>query len=271
MAFIGAAAGLGVFYGGVIVGVPTVTGVAEGVHHQKEQNKLANDSSRMVKFHLEVFCEAKSSYVGQVHGANIVLRDNKVYLSKTVPSEHGKLLQGPEGHPFTGFYVMYPDDDRNPKQLGLVSTVSDDPPMLNWLYVDRNTLELRYGNRTQSIQHIVGPWDWTEDDQVGLLLEDWEGFVAVEEEKGVWAMYYDINDDRLARGKKVGGRRVLQCSLERRVFDEARQKADMEAQDKKLRVKKTGGMSLSYVLSHLTDYGRSDHQVGIMQRLTAER
>lgn len=125
-----------------------------------------------------------------------------------------------------------------------MSTISNDPPMLNWIYVDRNTLELRYGNRTQSIEHIVGPWDWTED-EVGVMLECWEGFVAVEEKDG-WAVYYDINDDRLDNGKKVGGKRVLQCSLERRVFDEERQKQDMEAAEKKMQVKKSGDLKTTW-------------------------
>lgn len=232
---------LGIFYGGLIVGIPTVTGVAEGVHHQKEQNKLANDDTRMVKFYLDVFCSEKSSKVKEVHDAMIVLKNDKVYLSKKGPNGLPIAARGNAApHPFTGFYVMYPDEERNPRERGLVSTISNDPPMLNWIYVDRNTRELKYGNRTQSIKHIVGPWDWTED-EVGLTLEEWEGFAAVEEEKGEWALYYDIDDDRLANGKKVGGRRVLQCSLERRVFDEEKQRSEMEAVDKKLQVKKTGG------------------------------
>lgn len=87
--------------------------------------------------------------------------------------------------------------------------------MLNWLYVDRNTLELKYGNRTQSREHHVGPWDWTED-EVGLTLEGWEGFVAVEEGKKLWAIYFDRKNDQLKELRN--GRRVLQCSLERRLL-----------------------------------------------------
>src|ERR1700761_6624459 len=108
----------------------------------------------------------------------------QVYLSPKGPDKQP--LPPPGGgltpHPFTGFYVMYPDDDRDPKERGLVSTISNDPPMLNWIYVDKNTLELKYGNRTQSIQQIVGAWDWTED-EAGVTLDGWEGFCAVEEEE----------------------------------------------------------------------------------------
>lgn len=120
--------------------------------------------------------------------------------------------------------------------------------MLNWIYVDSDTLELRFGNRTQSIQHIVGPWDWTED-EVGLLLEDWEGFVAVEEEEqdGLkWALYYDRDDNGLAKGKKVGGRTVLQCSLERRLLPEELRKQQEEEADRKMQVKSTGDLKTKW-------------------------
>jgi hypothetical protein len=39
-----------------------------------------------------------------------------------------------------------------------------------------------YISRAAAEGHILGPWDWT-DDETGLTLEGWEIFVAVEEEK----------------------------------------------------------------------------------------
>lgn len=39
--------------------------------------------------------------------------------------------------------------------------------MLNWIYIDRSTRELKYGNRTQSREHIVGPWGWDSGDDGG--------------------------------------------------------------------------------------------------------
>lgn len=89
--------------------------------------------------------------------------------------------------------------------------------MLNWIYVDKNTFELKYGNRTASREHHVGPWDWTED-EAGVTIEDWEGFVAVEESPGEWAVYYDRKNNRL---KTVGPhKRVMQISLERKLLKE---------------------------------------------------
>ena len=99
--------------------------------------------------------------------------------------------------------------------MGLVSTIRQDPPELNWIYVDKDTLELKYGNKSQSIPHIVGTWDWT-GDMKGLTLEGWEGFAALEESSGIWALYYDRDDDGLEVVRR--GRRVVECILERRLL-----------------------------------------------------
>jgi hypothetical protein len=57
-------------------------------------------------------------------------------------------------------------------------------------------------------------------------MEGWEGFVAVEEEKGVWAVHYDRDDDRL-EGRVRKGTRVLQCSLERRVIEDEEEEEEI--------------------------------------------
>lgn len=137
-------------------------------------------------------------------------------------------------HPFTGFYLPFPSEDL-PHQpipytptLGLVSTIpplaSSNPkstkPKLNWIYTDRETRELKYGPRAEAKKHIVGPWDWTEDEQ-GLTLNDEECLVAVEEESGGygWAVYWDKDDDRLKSVHVGTDKRVLRCSLERRIVE----------------------------------------------------
>lgn len=148
---------------------------------------------------------------------------------------------GPEGtptpHPFTGFYFPFPAEDLPhrpipaPPILGLVSTVPSAPlastssakskPKLNWIYADRHTRQLRYAPRVEARNHIVGPWDWTEDEQ-GLTLEGEECLVAVEEKRGGfgWAVYWDRDDDRLKGVGIAGEKRVLRCSLERRLVRE---------------------------------------------------
>ncbi|KIW62336.1 hypothetical protein PV04_10517 [Phialophora macrospora] len=116
----------------------------------------------------------------------------------------------PHHHPFAGYYLPYPDSNYE----GLVSTIADDPPVLNWIYVDKTTHEVKYGVRVDAQTHVTGPFDCTRQDR-RMTLEGWEGFVVVEEEPGLWALYFDRDDDGL-RGKVGRGVRVLEVELWRR-------------------------------------------------------
>lgn len=95
-----------------------------------------------------------------------------------------------------------------------MSTIADDPPQLNWIYVDKDTYEVKYGLRVDAQDHITGPFDCTKQDR-RLILHGWEGFVAVEETPGVWALYFDVDDDGLRR-KLPSGMRILEVELVRR-------------------------------------------------------
>lgn len=105
-----------------------------------------------------------------------------------------------DAHPFNGYFLKHPHQPRwraaghDPHGEGLVSTISHDPPVLNWVYVDPETHHIKYGTRPQvdEAQGVAGPWDVTAgigtDKGTGLLgggrrlmFEGWEGFVAVEE------------------------------------------------------------------------------------------
>lgn len=163
----------------------------------------------------------------------------------------------PPLHAFAGFYIQYPDDDRSPPERGLVSTISDDPPMLNWVYCDKNTYELRYGNRSASIEHIVGEWDWT-DDESCVTLDGWEGFVAIDEWDGAdeddttewgreglrWSIYFDMDDNGL-KGKREG-RDMFEIILERRIQSAEDQLKQMEEAEKKMQVKSQGGLKTQF-------------------------
>lgn len=72
--------------------------------------------------------------------------------------------------------------------------------MLNWIYADKNTHELKYGNRTQSVDHVVGPWDWRDDETI-VTLEKKSKFLAVEGQDG-WGVYFDRDGDGLV-GKGI--------------------------------------------------------------------
>ncbi|KAJ9628675.1 hypothetical protein H2203_002577 [Taxawa tesnikishii (nom. ined.)] len=201
-------------------------------------------ATRMLKFHLDVLCSQPSRRARELHGGIVVLRNDKLYIEEQTASRMPKTRDGNEQHPFTGFYLSYPDEDR-PMTRGLVSTVSRDPPMLNWIYVDKDTMELKYSNRSGSIAHHVGDFDWTTEHPTDsnpscVTFDGWEGFVAVEEtsnppvsrdsslasstsrdrdgQRGEWALYFDMQDDGL-KGYKMG-RRTLEVSLQRRVISD---------------------------------------------------
>ena len=116
-------------------------------------------------------------------------------------------------HMFAGYFLPFPEQNWGRKGEGLVSTVSDDPPQLNWIYVDQDTHEIKYGNRIESEPHLVGPWDCTRIDK-RLTLEGWEGFMAVKEEPGLWALYFDRDDNGLEG--KVTKKTILEITLTRK-------------------------------------------------------
>lgn len=91
---------------------------------------------------------------------------------------------------------------RAPAPMGLVSQVWDDPPLLNWIYIDKDTMEVKYGNKSASITHNIGPWDWSED-EVQIVFDDMDAafinaFYAVERLPGKWQLFFDMKGDQFA-------------------------------------------------------------------------
>lgn len=237
-------------------GVSVVTGVAEGVSHQQKLN--AESNARQLKFHLRVkraadsgpdssststSSRAKSTSFDELHNGIVVLAHDRLWIlpqpvsSRNPSSTSTDAFQDeandagfyePERphmagqHAFTGFFFAYPDDER-PATRGLVSTISRDPPALNWIYVDTDTGQVRYSNRTGSRPHVVGDYDWTAETgpQSRISLQDWEGFVAVREPDGEgglrWALYFDLEDDGL-KSRNMAGKKVVEVCLFRRVI-----------------------------------------------------
>ena len=132
--------------------------------------------------------------------------------------------------PFEGFYIAYPDDQRPmPAPMGIVTKISEDPPMMNWIYVDLDTSQVKHGNRTESRPHRVGDWGYTDDDEEegkaddddpgGVEFNGEEKFVAVKprdgDGRGLWEVWWDEHDDKLNSLPAVAGRLVLRISLER--------------------------------------------------------
>ena len=123
----------------------------------------------------------------------IVLRDGKLYVQLST-------YKGEPNHPFSGYYLTYPNSNFE----GLVSTISDNPPQLNWIYLETGSLQICHGLRVEAEERgLTGPWGARvcSNGEVRFLMENWEGFIAVEtEESGLWGLYFDRYDDGL-KGK----------------------------------------------------------------------
>ncbi|KAL4809289.1 VPS28 protein-domain-containing protein [Aspergillus unguis] len=177
-----------------LTAIPTVTGISLGCSEQRKQNQREDDERRMEKFYTDVECTEDIEEADELDGKRLVLRDSKVYIDDPSPANRKV-----EAHAGQAFYINYPEPDHMKdlkRGLGLVSTIQDSPPMLNWIYADKETHELKYGNRTQSCEHVPAPWDWR-DEEVTITLEKQGGFFAVKEKDGSWAVYFDRGWDDL--------------------------------------------------------------------------
>ncbi|PWY89994.1 VPS28-domain-containing protein [Aspergillus heteromorphus CBS 117.55] len=177
-----------------ITAIPTVTGAAMAVSEQRKANERKADALRMMKFNIDLAPPPGEEPDEDLHSRRVVLRDQKVYIDDRIPSKRRV-----PAHTAAAFYIDYPEPDHMKglkRGFGLATTISDNPPMLGWIYVDVNTCELKYGNRTQSCEHIVGPWDW-EDEETTVTLEGNRNFMAVQEDDGAWALYLDLDGDEL--------------------------------------------------------------------------
>jgi hypothetical protein len=67
---------------------------------------------------------------------------------------------------------------------------------MNWIYIDRETFAVKFGNRLDAEPHITGPFDCTRQDK-RLTFDGWEGFYAVKT-RDFWSLYFDVEGDRLS-------------------------------------------------------------------------
>jgi len=208
-----------------VIACPAIIGTTEAVRHGEKQNKREEHRGR--KSNLSVTLYRKSEYSPRFNGATVVLKDQKLYVDVRTISAANDVL-----HPFTGYFLPYPDNQWRAKGFlrgeGMVTTISDDPPMLNWVYVDAETYEVKYGIRAQSDTGRAGPFDCTKIDR-RLTFEGWEGFIAVEEEEGsgLWALYFDVSDDGLRGHGRVGSqdKRMLEVEISRKELRWGRESA----------------------------------------------
>ncbi|KAI0546616.1 hypothetical protein F4679DRAFT_575303 [Xylaria curta] len=198
---------------------PALLGTQEAIRQSQSKNKREEHRAR--RCNLVVSCVKQSIRSRDIDGKLIVLKDNKLWITTTPPASHDEDPEPTDdGYPFSGYFLPYPGTSYE----GLVSTISDDPPMLNWIYVDKDTYEVKYGLRTDAQENLTGPFDCTRQDR-RMTLEGWEGFVAVEDYPGVWALYFDRDDDGLVT-KVPMGTRVLEVELTRREKKERKPEPD---------------------------------------------
>ncbi len=84
---------------------------------------------------------------------------------------------------------------------------------MNWVFVARDTYELKYGLRVAAEGNLTGPFDCTRQDR-RLTFGGWEGFVAVQQ-GDFWALYFDRDGDRL-KGMMAEGTTIVEVALLRR-------------------------------------------------------
>ncbi|KAI1073776.1 hypothetical protein F5B20DRAFT_492978 [Whalleya microplaca] len=198
---------------------PALLGTQEAIRQSQSKNKREEHRAR--RCNLVVSCVKQSIRSRDINGRLVVLKDNKLYITTHAQSDDDdQSAQVDSGYPFSGYYLPYPDTSYE----GIVSTISDDPPMLNWIYVDKNTYEVKYGVRADAQGNITGPFDCTRQDR-RMTLDGWEGFCAVEEFPGIWALYFDKDDDGLVT-KIPMGTRVLEVELTRREKKERKPEPD---------------------------------------------
>ncbi|KAF2261978.1 hypothetical protein CC78DRAFT_583080 [Lojkania enalia] len=195
-----------------VIAAPGLLGTQEAI--RQSQAKEKREEHRARRCNLIATCVKSSLRSREINGRPIVLKNGKLYI------DTGTSDGAPFGHPYAGYYLPYPDVSYE----GLVTTITDEAPIMNWVYVDKDTYELKYGVRANAQPNFTGPFDCTRQDR-RLTFDGWEGWCAVEEIPTLWALYFDKDDDGL-RSKVAPGTRVLEIELTRK---EKRWKKEVDA------------------------------------------
>lgn len=185
-----------------IIAAPGLLGSQEAI--RQSQSKEKREEHRARRCNLIATCVKSSMRSREIDGRPVVLRNGKLWID--TGTDDGE----PLGHPYAGYYLPYPDSNYE----GLVTTITDVAPIMNWVYIDKETHEARYGVRVDAQPNLTGPFDCTRQDR-RMTFDGWEGWCAVEEAAGLWALYFDVSDDGL-KSKVAPGTRVLEIELSRK-------------------------------------------------------
>ena len=135
-----------------------------------------------------------------IHHGIVHLSDHKLYICSPGPGGHDPAHR--LSLPFSGHVIPFPNCNWDADGQGLASFLDQDRTYGTWIYVDRQTYEVKYGEREVAGKHLAGPWSLNVSEN-RLLLDEWEGFLAVKEGPGLWALYFDVE----------GKANVLDCWL----------------------------------------------------------
>ncbi|TDZ24066.1 hypothetical protein Cob_v003316 [Colletotrichum orbiculare MAFF 240422] len=147
-----------------VVAFSAVFGMAEAIRHTQSQARRKEHRSR--KNNLLIRCRKSTRYSPDIEGKHVVLSGDKLFVDTGLDPDSAF------GFPFTGYFLPYPEAQHE----GLVSMICEEPPIMNWIYVDRDTHEVKQDKR--------------------LTFAGWEGFYVVKT-GDFWALYFDVEQDGL--------------------------------------------------------------------------
>lgn len=178
----------------------------------KDNNGSAISATKTNKCHIKVVPSARMSIdiKSAVKDRRLILKDGLVKLS-------AQNEQNPPHHKVTAYFLPFP----NTTYDGLVTTI-DDMNMLNWVYISKDTYQVSYGTRAVAEKQLTGPMGLTimADSDSKIIMEGWDGFMAVEDENGEWSLYFDKNSDGLAdKIDESKVKRVAQIELHREMLE----------------------------------------------------
>ncbi|OOO07352.1 hypothetical protein OAory_01038520 [Aspergillus oryzae] len=178
--------------------VPTIIGLNEATKGARESEDKRRENEKKSRFHLVAACDIDAdseSRRQEVHNASVYLgSDKRLYITKH-PT--------PSMTAFNGHFFELPDLAQG-NLNGLVAISGETPPTLRWVYLDKNTYEMRWGGKQDREGHIGGPFDLTRDGDylalndtqrwLALRLEDTEQD-ATEAVAGVWRLCCDWEEN----------------------------------------------------------------------------
>lgn len=178
----------------------------------KDNNGSSVASTKTNKCNLKVVPSGRmsSDVKNAVQSRRLVLKDGVVKLSAQNDNK-------PPHHLVTAYFLPFPNSNYD----GLVTTI-DDMNMLNWVYLDSESYRVTYGTRAVAEKHLTGPMGLTvmADGQSKVTMDNWDGYMAVEDENGEWSLYFDKDSNGLTEKideSKV--KRVAQIELHREMLE----------------------------------------------------